>query len=190
MRIMLVQLLGSPFTCPAFAALDCSVHWRFRIAAYGLKLPNTWSPYSPRFSSLGSRPSCIRRLATNPLAAISVPGSTSQGFAWIDLRADWGNGMDSRFSVAALVSNLADKENIVGGNSQLPTQFGTVPYLYGETCMSGVPNCVSISDLSRAARALEPPRQQRSCASPLRLDIRCFDVPRGRRRTFVTQLIL
>lgn len=79
----------------------------------------------------------VNRFNGNPLAAISVPGSTSQGFTRIDLRADWRNALDSRFSVAAFVRNLTDKEYIVGGNNQLPTQFGTVSYLYGEPRMFG-----------------------------------------------------
>lgn len=39
--------------------------------------------------------------------------------------------------MAAFVRNATDKEHIVGGNNQLPTQFGTVAYLYGEPRMIG-----------------------------------------------------
>src|SRR3546814_51724 len=69
---------------------------------------------------------------------LSVPGSTAPSYTRIDLRLDWRRIAGSGFSAAVFARNVTDKEYIVGGNNQLPTQFGTVAYLYGEPRMFGV----------------------------------------------------
>ncbi|ARS26940.1 TonB-dependent receptor [Sphingomonas sp. KC8] len=80
----------------------------------------------------------VNRPNGNPVAALSVPGATAPGYTRIDLRADWHDIMDTSLSAAIFVKNITDKTYIVGGNNQLPTQFGTVAYLYGEPRMFGV----------------------------------------------------
>ncbi|WP_257541594.1 TonB-dependent receptor [Sphingobium sp. CFD-1] len=80
----------------------------------------------------------VNRFNGNPIAALSVPGSTAPSYTKIDLRLDWRRIAGSGFSAAVFARNVTDKDYIVGGNNQLPTQFGTVAYLYGEPRMFGV----------------------------------------------------
>ncbi|QNE07091.1 TonB-dependent receptor [Croceicoccus marinus] len=64
--------------------------------------------------------------------ALSPPGAIGAGYTRVDLRLDWKRVAGSQFSAALFMRNAFDEEYIVGSNNQLPTQFASVSYLYGE----------------------------------------------------------
>ena len=68
----------------------------------------------------------------NPITDLSPPGAIGAGYTRVDLRLDWKRVAGSQFSAALFMRNAFDEEYIVGSNNQLPTQFASVSYLYGE----------------------------------------------------------